>query len=292
MRFIQYGYKMEDGTLTADETESIYVKEIFELFLKYNSLKKVCECLNEQQVKYDGEKVGWNKKRLDGILSSKRYIGYDDYPQIINKELFDNIQKIRISKQFAKKPVSESSTILKEYVYCGNCGKKMYRHPKWDTREKWICNNGCKCKKYFDDKEILTSVKKILNNVKENEELFKAEDNSNRNIKTVEIVRYNNEINNEINREEPNYEIIKKLVIDKANSLFMVGKLDKNDVYTEELLKTIKEIDINNLEVKELQNLITKIYINTNGFVEVEFLNGIKITEVNYGIDCESNNEN
>lgn len=35
----------------------------------------------------------WGKQAIAKILSYERYVGDDDYPQIIHKELFERVQK-------------------------------------------------------------------------------------------------------------------------------------------------------------------------------------------------------
>lgn len=154
-RLIRYGYKLLDGKLVPDENEALIVMEIFQKYVNGNSLKSIAEELNVRGIIYLGEKCGWNKRRIASMIEEQKYIGEKDYPKLISNELFEAANIVKNRKSFKPKVCSNEVDACKTIVYCGQCGKAMHRKSLWDTREKWICNGGCKCSKYMDDNEII-----------------------------------------------------------------------------------------------------------------------------------------
>jgi len=96
MRTIPYGYRIENGLAVVDESESKAVKQAFEFYLNGDSLQGI------------SDKLGINRSHsgMLNLLTDKRYIGTDFYPSLINKELFDQVQKAHQErKQLHNRPL-------------------------------------------------------------------------------------------------------------------------------------------------------------------------------------------
>jgi hypothetical protein len=83
MRTIPYGYRIEDGLAIADESESKALQQAFEFYLKGDSLQVISDKLG----------INHSHSGMLNLLADKRYLGTDFYPSLINKELFDQVQK-------------------------------------------------------------------------------------------------------------------------------------------------------------------------------------------------------
>ena len=79
-----YGYQFIDGMLQSDEKQSRIVQEIFRV---YNSGVPV------SRLKDHIEGLEINRVRLSDMLSDRRYLGNENFPQIIDKELFEAVQQ-------------------------------------------------------------------------------------------------------------------------------------------------------------------------------------------------------
>jgi hypothetical protein len=104
-----YGYKLVDGTVVI---ESDKVAKLYEYYLEGLSFKKA------------SEKAGIKKchASIGMILSDKRYIGNEDYPPLVTKELFNKVQLERkrraeyLGRNNKKPRVAVQSEVKKDFI--------------------------------------------------------------------------------------------------------------------------------------------------------------------------------
>lgn len=93
-----FGYKIEHGQITIHPQEATVVQKVFENFRAGASFQEIAEQLNAQAIQYD-EGRRWNKNAVARVLADERYTGDKDYPVLIEKDIFANIQQKRAAKQ-------------------------------------------------------------------------------------------------------------------------------------------------------------------------------------------------
>lgn len=277
-RFIKYGYKLLDGKYVPNDEEVLIVNEIFQKYAEGYSLKSIAEELNNREIIYFGDRCDWNKRRIASIIEERKYIGENNYPLIISYELFERANKIKNGKSYKPRACSKEVEACKTIVYCGQCGKRMYRKSMWDTREKWICYSGCKCSNYIDDKEIFLGIKRVVGKVKKDTTLLEASGDKSYE-QTQEIIKCTNEITRLINSFEPNYIVGKKMILDCVNLKFQACKEDKSVIYTGKIKRFLSEYDENNINIEKIDDIVSKVIVNQNGTFTIEFVNGICISE-------------
>lgn len=130
-----YGYRFKDGILQADKEQSKFVQEIFNV---YNSGIPV------SRLKDHIEGLEINRFRLSDMLSDKRYMGDENFPKIIEPELFEAVQQMK--KERRKAIGKEQSYIYyKEYfllgdkMKCGECGSEYHCYKHGD-KQIWDCS--------------------------------------------------------------------------------------------------------------------------------------------------------
>ena len=160
-RMISFGYGYKDGKLIVVESEAEIVKSIFTDYIKEKILKELADELIIKGVDFFNGKCCWNKNMVFRIIENKKYIGEDGYPEIISFEQYEAANAIKGRKANRKTSLPRETEELKKYVFCGQCGRLLHRRTKWKTREKWYCQNGCKCDKYIDDKVVYAAVEKV-----------------------------------------------------------------------------------------------------------------------------------
>ena len=79
-RTVPYGYRYENGIIVLHPQESKIVKRICKAYLDGQSLLAIATWLNEEQIEYMPEVIGWNKARLKRIIEDERYLGKEPYP--------------------------------------------------------------------------------------------------------------------------------------------------------------------------------------------------------------------
>lgn len=91
MRLIPIGYSIVDGKAVVNPDESRAVNMAFELYLSGESLINI------------GKKTGINRSHagIANILEDSKYLGTDFYPQVVDQELFDKVQRLRKDRRKA-----------------------------------------------------------------------------------------------------------------------------------------------------------------------------------------------
>ncbi len=281
-RMISYGYGIENGAITVIPSEAEIVKEIFNAYLNGKILKEIAIDLSERGIVFFEGRSNWNKNTVVRIIQNKKYIGEKNYPIIIDVNTFEKANSQKEAKGHKKEKQSEFVEYLKGIVYCGSCGKALHRRVAWGTREKWHCENGCKCEKYIDDKSISGGIIKVLYYIKDNPQLLFLETEKPTYTKTQELMRYTNEIGRYMNEKTPSFNAGKKLIMECASLKFAAcsynGKNAVGEYITEQLLQESEYLQKN-----FLRKIIERIIVKANGKITVRFMCGIEICESDFG---------
>ena len=213
------------------------------------------------------------------IIENKKYIGEDGYPEIISFEQYEaaNVRKGR--KANRKTSLPRETEELKKYVFCGQCGRLLHRRTKWRTREKWYCQNGCKCDKYIDDSVIYTAVEKAGEKISCDPTVLTADETCTYK-RTQEIMRYSNEIARLTASPSPSFKAGKKLILECASLKFQACRENKGASYTNRILQLTKN---KKYDIDYISDVVSKIIVEKDGTVTVAMINGAKISnrEVN-----------
>ena len=179
-----FGYKKGDysGHIVIDKYQSKYVRKIFKLFNNGSSVKDLIIYLKKENVlPPKTNKTVWNEGTIRNLLRSRKYIGEHivqtktdkhlskeecieknkiitskiDFPKIINDKLFNEVSikmKNLVSKSNSNKSV-KYQYLLKDLMYCGNCGNTMkINRNKSESKKVYRCNFSEKNWKYIDDR--------------------------------------------------------------------------------------------------------------------------------------------
>lgn len=171
---IPYGYKVVNGILMPDETESEIVYRIFTKYEAGFSLSDIAKFLmNEDVINANGD-VKWDKSRIKRILDNDRYIGEGDYPAIIDEELYKRCEKYK-DKRRVKAQYKQLLKGLNIPVICYSCGTRM-NHTHRDRgveHEYWGCKK-CGHKIQFDDDVFVKEVSDVVNYLTSNPEVIRC----------------------------------------------------------------------------------------------------------------------
>ena len=105
MRMIPYGYRVENGRAVIDEKEAQNVQQAFQMYLSGKSLRSISRCL------------GINRQfcGISRLLEDQKYMGTNFYPKIIERTLFEEVQKVR--QQSRKKYTRRTRESAKAKVF-------------------------------------------------------------------------------------------------------------------------------------------------------------------------------
>lgn len=237
-RNIPFGYKIENGKICLHPAESKTVNEIFTDYMNGQSLLQIAKSLNNRQVEYIPETVGWNKARLKRIIEDIRYLGNDGFPAIIEQTVFDKAQEIKSARN-TQKAVDRSADIFKLNIPidCEQCGESMVRiHDSRTThKEKWICRS-CGAVIKIADNMLLTAITECMNSLIENPKILKYQP-----VQTetpIETIRLRNEIGRQLDSPTIDKEPLKNKIFEYASLLY--SELDSGEHITKKIRAVLK----------------------------------------------------
>ena len=97
-RKLPFGYQMRMGEIVRNEPEAKAVQDIFLQYTLGASLREIAEQMSKTDPTYD-EGKSWNKNMVARILENAKYIGADNYPELVNTTLFESAAEKRQTKQ-------------------------------------------------------------------------------------------------------------------------------------------------------------------------------------------------
>lgn len=146
------GYKVINGKITIYEEQRKIVEEIFHDYDNGISTLRIARDLKMRGICNAHDRIAWTHASIGKILENHNYLGTEYYPQLINKELFDRVQKrreqIRIEKgRGSHRPDRDERILFGGVIICGECGETC-SHIQPRSREKnrggtakWKCKN-------------------------------------------------------------------------------------------------------------------------------------------------------
>lgn len=277
LRRILFGYRVENDEYVIVQTEACIVKRAFDLYINGMTLKSVADTFTSEGIQYSDDKFVWNKNMIFRILENSHYVGDDEYPQIVSREIFEAamLRKNRLGGKREKD--SAEIKYLKSVLCCSACGSRIRRISNYTRREKWVCENNCKIKEFFDDKLLYKKIVALVKRVIANPQMLDVQPRDIKYEPNADMLRKTNELRYIFDQNNIQFSFVKKAILDCVQSKFDSCIFDAS-VYTEQLKKYLSEHEVNNgLNIEVLSNVVEKIYINANGSIMIRFINGKEI---------------
>ena len=316
--FAPLGYKVvtvncgtyQKKRLEIDPITSKAVKKVFELRADETKIEHIIDILNHDGYKNINGKP-FTRNSLQTMLKNKRYIGTNTYnkeefpntiPAIIDKELFDKVQKvIDKNKRVPAKSKAKEEYLLTTKLICDCCGEKMkgisgkskngtiYRYYTCKSHKegKKKCNRKNINKDYIEE-VIIKKCKEILNDeniaiiAKQVYKTCQKENNKNLIIKEYEAKIKENEkaINNLLLAMEKgaNVDLINERIIAKRKELeetkLMLAREKNKLINIDEqqirfFLSQLKDGNINDIAYKKK---LINIFVNEIHLTEDEII--------------------
>lgn len=154
------GYKVINGKIEIYEEHSRIVEQIFKDYDGGASAIQIANDLKEREIKNANDRVAWTHASIGRILENHNYLGTEDYPQLIDTELFERVQKRRekVRKEIGRgkhRPSKKERLIFSGMLVCSECGcayrhyqpghkKERYGVPKWKCKN-YVYQNKVSC---------------------------------------------------------------------------------------------------------------------------------------------------
>lgn len=275
IRVLSFGYKMVNGGIVIAEEEANIVEEIFTRYSAGEILMSIADDLTKRKIVYFQDKTEWNKNMVARIIENRKYKGEDGYPTIISDSVFDNANDLKASKAVKKSMCRAEVDYLRNRLVCAQSGNRVYRHPSWSKREKWICTNGCKNDIYIGDQELIKCTVDVLKKAKEGNNYFTVTLQNNEYKPSLDVIKDLNEINRLLDQSDIQFQIVKNLIFKCAERKFLCcadNSVDMHSTYVQKCFAEWVEDDV--LDVVLMKKVVNKILLEKNGSVTVILING------------------
>lgn len=279
-RLIPYGYNCENGIYKADESEHLVLREIFDSYLKGQSLLQISKALNQAGTPFYLDKCGWNKARIKRILADKRYLGNGNFPQLISEDIFAKAVQLAEYKSCAYN-ADPISTTLKSKAYCKQCGSRMIYNNKCHGYPKWVCSSPeCSEDSIIKAPAVEQAVTAIMNAVISNPQLLDGIADDAPLIMDNETSVKLNEINRRMNQRDISFEEIQSLIFEYADMLYQKSSYGINQKLTKILKQTYGSHEsMKKLDTGLFNSTVSGFTIAKDGSVEITFINGVCIPQ-------------
>ena len=131
---VPLGYKIEDHRLVINPNTAHIVQEAFELYANGETVADICRMFNTKGYR-TAKGAEFNRNSFKSMFRNKRYIGVYTYkeiekeggvPAIIDKELFETVQRrLSANAEAPARGKAKVDYLLAGKLFCGHCGGSM-----------------------------------------------------------------------------------------------------------------------------------------------------------------------
>ena len=272
IRTVPFGYAVEKGKKVIVADEAAVIIEVYEHYCSGETFKQIADSLSARGVKYLENDSQWNKNNVARLIDDSRYLGNEEYPQIVPAELYERVRTCREGRSAKKAELHSDIKLIKDKLVCGQCGKPFSRKNKWKTREKWICSSGCKCSVYLDDITIIRNINSVIANPMVCTLQGK---NISSYTPTSNITRLTNDVNRMLEQTKIEFMTVANSILECASEKFDCCSIEVNDELTQLILEMFAEATGFNEEL--IAQTVEQIIIDENGKIKLRVKSGVEI---------------
>jgi hypothetical protein len=206
---------MAGGEIEKNPAEAGAVAVSYESYLRGDSYLAIANAMSGQGLRYHEASAGWNKHMVKRMLENPKYAGQDEYPAIVSRNIWNDVQDMRDRKMAGNKSQPVCIAMVKRRIICGECGSVFSKdtHMTASGNRWWHCSNPeCSHKFNMKDSGLEETMTAILNRLIMAPELLDLLQPAEQPA-PLEAVRMQNEINRELNRAEADEEDIITLIL-------------------------------------------------------------------------------
>lgn len=217
-RSIPFGYKVENGIIIADKSETDAVQIIFNEYATGLSLSKLAQLMTNRKIPYHNNSSLWNKNMIKRILENEKHCGIGEYESIVSSELFKLVNSKKQAKISSVNPIAEALSEIRKRIFCLKCGEQFRRRGGNTRPERWDCKNAeCRLNYRLSDEVLMAEIIDIINKSIENLNLLEGNISDKAYQPNLEIARQNNEINRLMDSAEIDFNKAKEEILKLAS---------------------------------------------------------------------------
>lgn len=283
---LKFGYKFENMQIVIVPEEARLIKQMHRDYLAGMSTNRIAKKLNTQPIRYNEKNSEWERANVSYIFKDKAYLGNEDYPQIIEKEINDAVLALT-EKKVHRIPEEEQAhaEVFKDKMRCSVCGGVITRQSTTKGRKDLVlmkCQNK-ECESggtYIHLIKLEEYIKTLFDSIDDDLELMNTEIQENREA-------YSEEIEQEIellkismrNPSVSRTEVINQM-LELASMRFSESRTSNYTEVTEKLKEEIHKASQNSrIGAEAIDRTIRRIVLTPEKAVRIRFKNGREFEE-------------
>ena len=283
------GYKVINGKITVYEDHRRLVEQIFRDYASGVSTLQIAKVFKEMGVKNAHDRVGWSHASIGRILENPRYLGTEDYPQIIDTELFERVQKRREQVRMegsrgTYRPNKRERMLYGGMLICAECGgfyshiqpkhkRDSYEVPMWKCKN-YVYQNKASCDGFISDEQVEDVCIRAINALIMSPSLLNKYEEKGQLVSSVyRRLEQRLEAVEELETDE-----IMQLLFKRASERYKTLIIRDEEIITEDMREVLAGRKIlEEFDEKLCKKLIKHIVVYRENYVRVIFINGVGI---------------
>lgn len=241
------------------------------------------------------DRVAWTHVSIGRILENHNYLGTEYYPQIIDKELFERVQKRREQTRIESgkgqhRPDRDARILFGGVLVCAECGA-VYSHIQPNNKKrdggtaKWKCKNYVYRNRltcsggFLSDEQVKNVCVDVINRIIRDRKLI-TPPGQEEGVVSAEYRKLERSL--EQAKEErllgASHTDITALLYERAAQRYRTLEIRDNDFRTEEMQEILDGRDeLEEFDEELYRRLIKQIVVYKDNTVKVVFMNGSSI---------------
>lgn len=289
------GYKVIDGKITIPEEQRSIVEEIFRDYDSGISASRIAERLKAGGICNANGRVAWTHVSIGKILENHNYLGTEYYPQLVDRELFERVQKRREQVRTEKgrgchRPGRNERILFGGAITCGECGE-TYSHIQPSHKErkttgtaKWKCRNYIYKNRvsctggFISDDQVKEVCVIAINKIIQDRNLIRPSAlSTGEGALSVEYRKAERRLEKAKAAQTDSAEIM-ALLYERAQERYRTLEVNDAAFRTEEMEEILAgREELGAFDEELYRKLVTGIVVHKNNTAEVVFLNGTRI---------------
>jgi len=294
-RHTPIGFRMRNGKIYVEEEKAKVVRKVFADYLSGISTYAIAKELTAKGVLNANNKPSWNHGSVGKILENIKYLGDEMYPQMIETEIFEQVQNRRDEQRKKLGRLAQPNSMNNQSpftgrLWCGECKEAFRKYTensgKPSEKSKWKC-------KHYIYKNRVHCICGVITDEQINEIFILA---VNKIIKTPSLLqkkqkeapkRYSTEyrkLDQRIKDMEADEQFSSKelatMIFQRAALLYQTAQVHDYEHHTENIMQALSGRELQTEFNEELfLQTVKKLVIYEDGRVEIEFINGLIVHE-------------
>lgn len=271
-RSFPFGYQMVDGKIHICPEEAILVRLLFKEYLEGIKTPVLAQRATLTGPPYRKDTKAWNKNMVCRILDNRKYLGTDQYPQIVGTELFRQVEAQRSAIQTGRlNPILKD---VREKICCAHCGQKLARSNRHSYKNViWICPS-CKMETIaISDSELIEKIVIALNYTITNPEQMWFQPKDTKKI-SLEAIRLTHEIDRGIKNLRTDSNRLLELIKTCAQEKYKAYSSSATQWENHHLKKLLDlAVPLTSLDTSLFGQAVFKVLITRQATVSLELIN-------------------